>query len=213
MRYNNIVRTTNDPIYESKTITSTQNKKLLLPFLLGFIFVAGTAGYFALKSPHEAQAAWWGGDGSGPWQHRKRLTLANSTTEPLAQYTTVGVTINTKELVNRGKLQEDCADLRVVYQPNDSTTTELDRHISYPGGNNCGTSEASNVYFSIQEGSGLGASSELSSYYMYYGNTSATAPTTPVDAFNIGSKNALLVCPFDGTTTCVNGAGTTEPTT
>src|SRR3990167_10865373 len=38
--------------------------------------------------------------------------------------------------------------------------------------------------------------------YLYSSNPQATAPSNPDNAFDIGAKDALLVCPFDGSTTC-----------
>src|SRR3990167_4163379 len=38
--------------------------------------------------------------------------------------------------------------------------------------------------------------------YLYSSNPQATAPSNPDNAFDIGAKDAMLVCPFDGTTTC-----------
>src|SRR3990167_4385088 len=38
--------------------------------------------------------------------------------------------------------------------------------------------------------------------YLYSSNPQATAPSNPDNAFDVGAKDALLVCPFDGTTTC-----------
>ena len=149
-------------------------------------------------------APWWQNtSGGGSWLKRQRLTVTNNSGDSLANGTTIAVSINTKLLATSYKLQSDCDDLRVLYQPNSTTFTELDRFVSYPGGGSCGTSEASKVYFKLQ--ADLSNGSDSSYYYVYYGNSQATTPSNPDNAFDIGSKDALLVCPFDGTTTCAAG--------
>jgi hypothetical protein len=151
-----------------------------------------------------AQAGWWQSQSGGTtWAHRQQLTLTNNSGEDLAANTTVAVTVNTKSLVSSGKLQSDCDDLRIVYQANSTTTTELSRYISYPSGGTCATAEAAKVYFPLQATFTNNTSTGL--YYMYYANGSASSPSNSDNAFDIGAKDATLVCPFDGSTTCAAG--------
>jgi len=183
-------------------------KKLL--FFAGILMILLPVAYLTLKKPSTAEASWWTG-GGGEWQKRKHLTITNDSTDDLAANTTVVVSLDTKSLADTGKVRSDCADVRVVYQPDSSTQTELDRYLSYPDGQTCETSGATKIYFSLQAALTTGSSTE--NYYVYFDNNEATPPSTQVDAFDIGSKNALLACPFDGTTTCINGDGTEDPTT
>jgi len=183
-------------------------KKLL--FFAGIIMILLPVAYLTLKKPSTAEASWWTG-GGGEWQKRKHLTITNDSTDDLAANTTVAVSLDTKALADGGKVRSNCADVRVVYQPNSTTQTELDRYLSYPDGESCETSGTTKIYFSLQAALTTGSDSE--DYYVYFDNNEATPPSTQVDAFDIGSKNALLACPFDGTTTCINGDGTEDPTT
>ena len=178
-------------------------KKKLIQSGVGFLAViclfAGAAVWLTMP----VVASWWTNQSGGTnWAKRQQLNVTNNSGDSLAANTTIAVTINTKYLVDQGKLQTDCDDLRVVYQSG-STVTELSRYISYPGGGSCSTSEAAKVYFSLQ--AALADAATSTSYFMYYGNGKAEAPSNPDNAFDVGSKEALLVCPFDGTTTCAAG--------
>ncbi len=165
------------------------------------ILLAGTAAWFARPT----LAAWWPGGTS--WLKRQHLTVNNNSPQALSADTTIAITIDTQTLYNQGKLKSDCSDIRIVYQPDYQTATDLDRYISYPGGGSCSTSAATKVFFKLQ--ATLNANSSSSDYFLYYGNSGASAPLNPEHAFDIGSNAALLVCPFDGTTTCIaSGSGT-----
>jgi len=197
--------------FEGKTkmkLTGKSRKKLL--FFAGIIMILLPVAYLTLKKPATAEASWWTG-GGGEWQKRKHLTITNDSSDDLAANTTVAVSLDTKSLADTGRVRSDCNDIRIVYQPNSTTQTELDRYLSYPGGQTCETSGATKIYFSLQAALNDEASSE--DYYVYFDNKEASSPSTQIDAFDIGSKNALLACPFDGTTTCINGDGTEDPTT
>lgn len=146
----------------------------------------------------------------GSWKYRQQLNIVNSSGVTLHTSSTIAVTIDTKTLVSQGKLKSDCSDIRVVYQPNDQTNTELTRHLVFPGASNCGSSQATRVYFPLQ--TDLTSSTTSTNYYLYFGNTQAVAPSNQDAAYNIGAKTALLVCPFDGTTTCSAGETPTTST-
>jgi hypothetical protein len=186
-----------------------KNSKLK-PIFIALLFL-GASLFLFLQFTKPALAGWWPGTSGGTnWAKRQQLNLTNNSSDSLASTTTVAVTVDTKTLVATGKLRPDCNDLRIVYQPTSSTYTELTRHITYPGDLSCSTSEAAKVYFSLQ--SSIAATTTDSNYYLYYGNQQAEAPTSTDNAFDIGSANATLVCPFDGSTTCAaaetNTAGT-----
>src|SRR3989344_2394644 len=178
-----------------KWLTATRRRKILSSILAILILITSIRFAFFGK---EALAGW--STAHAAWAKRKQLKITNNSGDSLAANTTIAVTVNTKDLVTLGKIQSDCDDLRVVYQPDSSTNTELDRFLSYAGGLTCSTSEATKVYFKIQATLANAATSSL--YYMYYANGSASSPSSTDNAYDIGSANAMLVCPFDGTTTC-----------
>ncbi len=171
--------------------------------IISFLIIATG---FLLYTNNAKAVDWWKG-GGGAWGARKQLTVTNNSSATLSANTTVVITIDTKSLVNSGKLRRDCSDLRILYQPSSSTTTELTRHLTFAptetGQGTCITSSATKVYFNLQ--SSLSSSGSTTDYYLYYKNPSASTPTSTDNAFDISSINATLVCPFDGTTTCAAG--------
>jgi len=153
-----------------------------------------------LLSLRNVQAQWWNNtSGGGSWLKRQQVPVVNNSGDSLASGTTVAVTIDTKTLFSQGKLQSDCDDLRVVHTTDGTTHTELTRYLSYPGGGSCTTSEATKVYFKLN--AALANNTTDDDYYIYYNNGSASSPSSTVDAFDTADDSALLVCPFDGTTT------------
>ena len=190
------------PTRKSRLIASAAVILILLPIVVN-----------TLLSLRKVQASWWNKtEGGGSWLKRQNIPMVNNSGDSLASGTTVAVTVDTKSLVSQGKLQSDCDDLRVVYQSG-STDTELTRYLSYPGGASCSTSEATKVYFKLNAVLADGSSNADTNYYIYYNNGSASSPSSTVDAFDTANDHALLVCPFDGTTTCINGDGAEDPTT
>jgi len=176
--------------------TGRRNRLLALGVLV--IFLAGLV-FASLRLFKETEAAWWPGDGTNVWSKRQRLTVTNNSSDSLASTTTIAVTINTSDLFSTGKLQNDCDDIRIVYDTG-SVQTLLDRSLSYPDGSNCTTSTATKIFFKLQ--SDLGSAASTTAYYIYYDSPHASVPSNPDNAFDVGAKDALLVCPFDGTTTC-----------
>ena len=151
----------------------------------------------------DTQANWW----NSAWVLNKQLTVVNNGTTGLSGGAVVTQTIDTKALVNAGNLQSDCDDLRITYGA--TTQTELTRALVYPTGLTCATSTATQVSFALQASVTSGSSDNH--YYLYYKNGSTSSPSATQQAFNIGSTQATLVLPFNGTTTAV-GTGVT-PTT
>ncbi|EKD99698.1 MAG: laminin G sub protein, partial [uncultured bacterium] len=176
-------------------------RKVLLPFSIGMLVILIPIAIYTVAKPSKVQAQWW--DQGGSYIKRQQLNVVNSSAATLHANTTIAVTVNTKALVDQHLLQADCDDLRVLYQPNNATSTELTRHLVYPGGGTCASSTAAKVYFTLQ--ADLASSGSTPYYYMYYSNSDATSPTSTDNAFDIGSKDALLVCPFEGNTTCAAG--------
>jgi len=153
---------------------------------------------------------WWSTD----FRYKRPITLNNLSSVAIAT-ASAQMVVNTKELVDAGKLQADCDDLRVVYS--DITTEHIELTRSYhvaSGRDSCATSTATTLTFPLQEPIDTGVST--SKYAVYYGNTSATAPSgTGYDLLRADGTivQATLVCPFNGTTTCLNQAGAVTPTT
>lgn len=177
-------------------ITATRLRKVLSSVLAILILLIAVRLAFFIKN---TEAAWWPGDGTNVWAKRQRLTLTNNSGSTRTNGTTIAINVNTKDLVAQGKLQTDCDDIRVIYDTGSSPTV-LDRVVVFSGGGSCTTSDATKVYFKLQADLTNGTSS--SSYYMYYASPNVGAPANPDNAFDISSKDASLVCPFDGSTTC-----------
>lgn len=181
----------------------------LLPFFAGVLIILIPLAILIFKNPEKVMADWWqkNENGSG-WVYRKQISVINNSGEDLAENTTIAITVDTKKLVASSKLQDDCDDLRVVYHPDSLTSVELNRHIVFPGGSSCSLSDATKIYFPLQED--LDDADITTKYHIYYGNPQASTPENTNSAFNIGTKTAMLVCPFDGSTTC---AGAETPST
>ncbi len=188
-------------LHQIKSKIALNKHKLRKPLITVGVFIA-LAGGFLFYTINASAVSWWTG-GNGAWGARKQLTVTNNSSASLSSGTSIAISIDTSSLVGTGKLRSDCADLRILYQPSSSTTTELTRHIIFPGNSTCATSTATKVYFKIQ--SSLASAASSTDYYLYYKNLSATAPIGTDDAFDVSSANATLVCPFNGTTTCAAG--------
>jgi len=158
------------------------------------IAVLVALGTWVVKNTKIEVMASWAPSFTG-YAKRQLLNVVNSSSDSLAATTTIAVTVDTKSLANQHLVQSDCDDLRVVYQPDSNTHTELSRYLVFPGGSSCTTSTATKVYFSLQ--ATLASAASSTSYYIYYANPQATTPTNNDNAFDIGSADALLVCPKD----------------
>ena len=149
-----------------------------------------------------SQNGWWHSD----WGKRKQLSLINNSGQAFEANTTYQVTINTKELYDQGNVQADCDDLRMVYQPDLNTITQLNHHLMpAQGSSDCSTSTATIISFPLQ--ASVGSSATDKTYYLYYGNSGAAAlsAANTEDTYDVGAKAATLACPFNGTTTCAAG--------
>lgn len=146
---------------------------------------------------------WWSED----YDYQRQLTIKNLSADELAAGSTAQVTVNTKELFDTGKAKDNCQDIRIVWKnPGDNSLTQLTRSFygSTPGGN-CSVSYA--TVFSFPLKAAIAASGSDGNYYLYYGNPSATEPGHGDDGYSNPETgaNATLVCPFNGSTTCVDG--------
>src|SRR3989338_7429737 len=176
-----------------------RSRRFLLTMSVIFLILLSIA-YLTFRYLSPAQATQWWPDGGNAWKMRKQLTVTNNSAANLSSGTTVAITMDTSALVSAGKLQSDCDDLRVLYQPSSTTTTEVTLHLIFPSGTTCSTSTTTKVYFKLQ--TSLNTTISTTDYYSYYNNSGASTPSSTDNAFDVGSANATLVCPFDGSTTC-----------
>jgi len=194
-----------------KLIIENLIKRKVLLISLIVLIIALPLLYLTFKYQKPTHAASWAAN-MGSYEKRKQITLVNNSGATLHSTATYTVTIDTKALYDAGNLQLDCDDLRVLYQPNDTTSLELKRNLVYATGTTCATSTVTQLAFSLQ--ADLSNSANSSSYYVYYKNTDATtySSSDALDAYNIGAKEATFVAPFNGTTTAF-AAGSGTPTT
>lgn len=144
------------------------------------------------------------------WSQRKEFTVINTTGQELPSGTTYTVSINTQSLSGAGLMQSDCQDLRVFYQPNSSTTTQLAHTYAINAdASDCSDSASTRISFPIQNTLSDGGSD--SNYFIYYGNSSA-ADAYDIDANDIDTADNTFVCNFDATTTCKNESGDVSAT-
>lgn len=179
--------------------------------LLAVLILAISAGALNLVLVAPAYAAPWASV-MGNWTRRQQLSLINNSGQTFEATTTYGLSINTANLRTQNEVQADCDDLRVVYQPDDSTAEVLSLYPD-PNGTSpetCSSSTATTLYFPLQANISSGATDD--DYYLYYANPDATSVSTN-DAFNIDTVNAMLICPFDGHTACINADGSEAATT
>ncbi len=141
---------------------------------------------------------WWNED----YQYKRAITIRNiGTTASLSSGTPIQATIDLTSLgLGTTKLQTDLDDLRVVYSVG-ATHTELARSYFL----DTGTTSVATITFPLQTELGIGATN--TNYSIYYGNTQASY--TGNSGYNFerdgDDATATLVCPFNGSTTCVDG--------
>jgi len=116
---------------------------------------------------------WWNED----YVARRQATLQNISGNTLLVGSTVQLILNTKELYDAGRIQNDCDDLRVVFVATAlaNTRVEIPRSVT-----NCNTT-ASTITFPLQEQ--IVTSGSDANYEIYYGNSSATAPSFPREKY------------------------------
>ncbi|OGK16878.1 hypothetical protein A3H80_04655 [Candidatus Roizmanbacteria bacterium RIFCSPLOWO2_02_FULL_37_19] len=195
-----------DPRLRTQTTSKVGGKRTrnFLLFFVFFLIITTPLVYLSLKYVKQVKAVQWWPNGGTSWEQRKQLTLTNNSAANLSSGTTVTITVDTKTLYDSGKLQSDCDDLRILYQPSSSQATEVTRHLVFPSGTTCSTSTTTKVNFKLQ--AALNTTASSTDYYVYYNNSGASTPSSTDDAFDTTSSiNATLVCPFDGSTTCAAG--------
>jgi hypothetical protein len=118
------------------------------------------------------------------------LTATATGNATYSPYSNVWGGIDTKSLIDAGKLQADGDDLRLFYGAN-----EIERELIPATGKTLATSEATQVLFKAQAQVTGGATDD--NYYLYYGNSNATDPVANVYEKKMRVKNAYIK-PSDG---------------
>ncbi len=119
--------------------------------------------------------AWW----NGSWLYNSEINISSivSTDELVS----VNLTIDTKALIDAGKMQSDCDDLRFI---NDSNTGQLKYEYENKDSTVFGCNTNNTIIF-IRE---TIKSDNSTSIYMYYGNPSATSTSNNNDVFLNGVR-------------------------
>ncbi len=121
------------------------------------------------------------------------LTATAAGNAAYSPYSNVWGGLNTKALIDAGKMQTDGDDLRLFYG-----STEIERELIPATGKNLATSEATQVLYKAQAQVSGGATDN--NYYLYYGNADASDPITTVYNKKMRVRNAYIK-PSDGVTT------------
>jgi uncharacterized protein (TIGR02145 family) len=123
---------------------------------------------------HQAKAAWW----DDSWQYRKPVSIANASGGALTDFQ-VGITMNTFSLINDGKMQSDCDDIRIT----DSTGKVLPHWVESSGY----TCNKTTTRIWIKAAS---IPTSGTTVYVYYGNATATSIQSPNDVFLLFGSTA-----------------------
>jgi|GEM_PF-952652 len=108
-------------------------------------------------------ATWWNTN----YAYRRQITVTNNSGSSLLKEDRVAVSIDTADLIDTSKLQEDGDDLRIVYW-NGASWVESAR-----GWEAIDLTDTS-IYFDVQSPINDGATD--ANYYVYYGHTGASSP-------------------------------------
>jgi len=132
------------------------------------------------------------------WGYKKVLTIKNINSTTIKQTSAVTISVDTSSLES---VLANCNDIRVIYQ----NVTDLPvTVVKESTATNCSDSKATKITFPLQADI-LTNASDSTNYALYYGNPSASSPSS-TDGYSIpGGPTATIVCPFDGTTTCTTG--------
>lgn len=106
---------------------------------------------------------WWNTD----WRYRKQLTIKNNDLGILRKEYSMNLTLDVGTLIGQGMLENDCSDLRIIYE-NGNENIELDRV------NETTCSGISEIWFELQNN--ISSNGQDNNYYLYYGNPSAGTP-------------------------------------
>ena len=144
----------------------------------------------------KVSAAWWN-DG---WNYRKAVSISNSTSFD-ATNIPYKITLDTASLITAGKLQADADDIRIVDQYGKIVRSQVEKKTL--------NTSTTRIWFEATV-----KSNRSSSYYIYYGNSSATAPTfeSDINTFSSTSTSATIEMKdgFGYTTATSNGGRITN---
>ncbi|RLF04866.1 MAG: hypothetical protein DRJ64_06305, partial [Thermoprotei archaeon] len=139
------------------------NNRNILPTMLGtLIFLL----LFLFPS-----FAWY--SGYADWQYRKEITIQENSGNTLTDYQVL-LTIDTQSLINEGKMNSDCSDMRFTYYDGSS-----EQEIPYWIESGCGTTETK-VWIKVPS---IPANGQAT-VYMYYGNPSAGSESNASETFD-----------------------------
>ena len=137
-------------------ISPRRTKKIKTILTIIFLVTISLAGYLYLnrnKTP-EAEAGWFDDN----WTYRKQINITNVTTD--LTNVQIPITLDTAALISAGKMQTNCADLRI---------TDLNGNLLPYWVHKCNT--ASTVVYAWADNIISGSSS----FFVYYGNSTASS--------------------------------------
>ena len=127
-------------------------------------------------------AVWSGGEGSTNFQYYRTISVNSTVSATLTDFP-AHITINTSQLINAGKLQSDCDDLRVTNGTvGSSTVTLLDYEIE------AGTCNSTSTIVWVRTPSLPSNGYNLT---IYYGNTTASSRANPTSLWQTAGYDAV----------------------
>jgi hypothetical protein len=172
-----------------KRLQNLSYKTLLIIFffsLAGIVFFLKIGG-----KTTKVSAAWW----DDAWHYRIAVTITNNTGYD-ATNIPYKANLDTQTLISAGKLQSDADDIRVVDTNGNIVRSQVEKSSL--------NSTATKVWFEATVKNGNSAT-----YYIYYGNSTASAPNFPSDIQSFSNTSSgTTISMKDGfgyTTTNTNG--------
>jgi len=150
--------------YKSKFLKFLKRKKTLLPFLIGFLVISIPVAYLVHRNLTKVQAAWL----TGGWNYRKLIEISNASGGDLTDYQTE-ISVDTASLIDAGKMNADCSDIRFTSTDNSMHSYWLDK--------DCDTTDT-RFWVKIPSIPSTGTA-----IYMYYSNTTAVSASSGTDTF------------------------------
>lgn len=148
-----------------------------------------------IKNSASTEASnWW----SDSYLYRKQITIRNNSKGTMQTDTTVALSFDHLSLVTHdpSQSQADGDDIRIAY--GSATQAEITRVGSANTDIDWNDTDTT-IYFKLQ--TSIAGEASDTNYYLYYGNPSATAPTTAVNAFGFGNGADGELNVASGTTT------------
>ena len=166
-------------------------------FTILFFALAGII--FFLKIGGKTQkvsAAWW----DDLWHYRKSIIVTNNTSFDAANIP-YKITLDTQDLISTGKLQADADDIRIVDSNGNIIRSQVEKSTL--------NTAVTKIWFEATV-----KSNTTASYYIYYGNPSASSPNfeTDIQSFSNTSTTTTIQMKdgFGYTTSSTNGGRVTD---